>query len=892
MNERPKHSGLVVPVLVGVTVLGLGFGGGVLAGRATAKPRAAQNGEGSLSAREAKEKLAACRSELKEIANPRATASASVAPPVGEGEYWENGSLPLPLQPPPPPPLPPMPSACEGCQPSGSVDHLAQRPPCGLGCSPHMPSPTRSVKQTCDEKLRDFARRFGSVITFARWGHARDLWLELTRKSSSAHPTLVTALCWFQPRSLTAAELDREAYEELRAVTVSLEVRHLRYWYIQPMPTYLVLYIEAADELLVLNLQHYVERTWGRAILRLQQETATVDVSRDSVLDEQMFEQMLLENDRAEWKKAIWANPISSRVCRDDFEIVLRIGISDTHLQFVVDRLYDGNYIRGAWLKETVANVRRGPDFDPFWTQNIEEDYPYLDLYNDMAPLPPVPEVYDPSHHDDPVSEGDPHIRLSNGDRLRVPHESTRYFNYYFGARLNTLGKDILACALALERLKLAAFSSDHGGDSLGKNLNHAMERRSRFAAYRPQFGISVISWRGSPDPRKTYAPPASWPGTGDPLPPPPIDEHQLRAQAPSVVRVLRQDGSIDPAHDPGIGVDEILPLYRAMVRARLIDERLVLLARQGRICFHFPCLGEEASIVGSAFAMRPEDWIYPGYREFAAALWRGMPLQRYIDHMFGNTNDPAKGRSLPDHFTWRKGRIGSVSSPLGARITQAAGFALAAKLRREDIAALVYFGDGLTSTSEFHSGMNFASVFKAPVVFFCRNNGWAQTTPTVRQTASETFAQKGRAYGVPSVQVDGNDALAVVQVTREALSRAARGEGPTLIEAMTYRLAGHATGDDPKVYRAEAVVETWRKLDPLARLRHHIERMAGWTKQDENALEAGIVDELKTAISAAEKAPAPPLESLFEDVFHEPPWHLVEQRQELLQGPRTRAKR
>jgi 2-oxoisovalerate dehydrogenase E1 component alpha subunit len=243
----------------------------------------------------------------------------------------------------------------------------------------------------------------------------------------------------------------------------------------------------------------------------------------------------------------------------------------------------------------------------------------------------------------------------------------------------------------------------------------------------------------------------------------------------------------------------------------------------------------------------------------------------------------------MPDHYTWKQGRFGSVSSPIGTQITQAVGFAWAAKLQRKDEAVLVYFGDGATSSNEFHNGMNFAGVFKTPVVFMCRNNGWAISVPTERQTASETFAQKGIAYGVPSVRVDGNDLFAVIKVTRDAVARAARGEGPTLIEALTYRLSGHSTSDDPKAYRPEAGVEAWRTLDPIPRLRRHLERAVGLTEAEDKKLEADLEAELKAAIAIAEKTPPPSLESMFEDVYGELPWHLVEQREELLKGPRAK---
>jgi pyruvate dehydrogenase E1 component alpha subunit len=367
------------------------------------------------------------------------------------------------------------------------------------------------------------------------------------------------------------------------------------------------------------------------------------------------------------------------------------------------------------------------------------------------------------------------------------------------------------------------------------------------------------------------------------------VTRNPADARQADVVRVMDEEGHL-VGEGPGLSLDEIAALYRAMVRVRLLDERLVTMQRQGRIGFHIGSLGEEAAILGSAYATRREDWIFPCYREFGAALWRGMPLQRYIDNMFGNQNDPAKGRQMPDHYTWRQGHFGSVSSPIGTQITQAVGFAWAAKLKKDPLVALVYFGEGATSSNEFHNGMNFAGVFKTPTVFFCRNNGWAISVPTERQTASESFAQKGVAYGVPGVKVDGNDLLAVIKVTREAVARAARGEGSTIIEALTYRLSGHSTSDDPKAYRPDATLDPWRRLDPVTRVRKYLERAMGWTDQHDEAIAQEIEAELKEAIKVAEATPAPSLDSLFEDVFAELPWHLREQREELRKGPRARS--
>ncbi len=359
-------------------------------------------------------------------------------------------------------------------------------------------------------------------------------------------------------------------------------------------------------------------------------------------------------------------------------------------------------------------------------------------------------------------------------------------------------------------------------------------------------------------------------------------------AENNKVISVLRDDGTIDEALDPKLTLDEAVELYRQMTQTRTLDHRLTSLQRQGRIGFHVGSLGEEAAILGSTFAMRESDWIFPCYREFGSALMRGLELQRFIDNMFGNANDVVKGRQMPDHYTCRAKGWGSISSPVGTQITQAVGFAWGAKVDGKDLATLVYFGDGATSSVEFHNGMNFAAVFKAPTVFFCRNNGWAISVPTERQTATKTFAEKGAAYGVPGVRVDGNDVFAVIAVTRQAVARASAGEGPTLIEALTYRMGGHSTSDDPNRYRGDEQLAPWVARDPIERLRHYLQNHRAWSEEQERALIDDIEARFKAAVAISEQTPPPALETMFEDVYAQLPWNLVEQRQALLAGPRA----
>lgn len=354
------------------------------------------------------------------------------------------------------------------------------------------------------------------------------------------------------------------------------------------------------------------------------------------------------------------------------------------------------------------------------------------------------------------------------------------------------------------------------------------------------------------------------------------------------VVRVLRDDGTLDPVLDPKLSASEVLGLYSSMVRTRLVDERLVSLQRQGRIGFHIGSWGEEATILGSAFGLRANDFIFPAYREFGAALLRGFPLQRYFDNMFGNHRDPAKGRQMPDHYTSAKTRFASVSSPIGTQIIHAVGYAVAARIKGDDVVTLAYFGEGATSSNDFHNGMNFAGVMRAPTVLLCRNNGWAISVPPERQTAATTFAEKGRAYGVRYVRCDGNDVFAVVRATRDAVALAAAGQGPTLLECLTYRMAGHSTSDDPTIYREADAVESWRQRDPIGRLRAWLERQGMWDEDKQGELERAIDAEIKLAVAEAESAGPPSLESMFDDVYAELPAHLREQRAQLLAGPRT----
>ena len=358
-------------------------------------------------------------------------------------------------------------------------------------------------------------------------------------------------------------------------------------------------------------------------------------------------------------------------------------------------------------------------------------------------------------------------------------------------------------------------------------------------------------------------------------------------ARFEAVMSVLAPDGTADPSRAPSLSVEQKRGLYRAMVRTRMVDRALERLQRQGRVGFHVGSHGEEAAIVAATAALRDRDFIVPCYRELGALLYRGFPLKTALDNMLGNADDLCHGRQMPDHYASRKYRYLSVSAPIGTHLPHAVGLAWAARKKGRDEVAAVFFGDGATSSEGFHASMNFAAVMNAPVVFLLRNNRWAISTPIEKQTRCENLADKAVAYGMPSVRCDGNDALAVYATVAEAVRRAAAGEGPTLVELLTYRTGAHSTSDDPRAYRSEDEVEHFRSECPVARLRSHLEKLGAWDVETEATLAAEVEAEIRAAVAEAEAVARPSPATLFEGVFREQPWHLREQEAEHARSPR-----
>src|SRR5499427_11066036 len=337
-----------------------------------------------------------------------------------------------------------------------------------------------------------------------------------------------------------------------------------------------------------------------------------------------------------------------------------------------------------------------------------------------------------------------------------------------------------------------------------------------------------------------------------------------------------------------GLSQAQLLEMYRAMLLIRTLDERMMTLQRQGRVGFYGACTGQEAACIGSVYALRPTDWIFPALREGAAMLMRGFPLVPYIAQVFGNSADLTKGRQMPSHQAAKRVQHVSWSSCIGTQLPQAAGAAWAAKLKGDDTVMMAYLGDGATSSSDFHVATNFAGIFRAPVVFLCQNNHWSISMPIQRQTASGSIAIKAGAYGFPGIKVDGNSVEEVYGAAAEAVDRARRGEGPTLIEAETYRLGAHSSSDDPTRYRDSREVELWKARDPIEQFRARMIQRKFWSEEKDQALRAELLQLVNEAIEEAESKPPPGPETLFDDVYARDPWNLAEQRRQFLALFRT----
>lgn len=318
--------------------------------------------------------------------------------------------------------------------------------------------------------------------------------------------------------------------------------------------------------------------------------------------------------------------------------------------------------------------------------------------------------------------------------------------------------------------------------------------------------------------------------------------------------------------------------LYRAMVFARAYDRKGTALQKQGRLATYAPFEGQEAAQIGAAAALLPDDWVVATYRD-AALMWaQGYPWEL----LFAGRTGDERGGSPPEHVP-----VLPPSITVGGHMVHAVGLAWAERLQGSGRIALTSFGDGATSEGDFHEAMNLAAVYEVPCVFLCQNNGYAISLPRDRQTRSDTIAQKAIAYGMPGVQVDGNDLFAVYETVAEAVSRAREGGGPTLVEAVTYRLGPHTTADDPTRYRDDQEGEEWRRRDPLERIRVYLSEREAWDEEWQASIEREAATEIDRAFELAESMPPLGPGEILDAMFEELPPHLEAQRQELVEGVR-----
>ncbi len=330
---------------------------------------------------------------------------------------------------------------------------------------------------------------------------------------------------------------------------------------------------------------------------------------------------------------------------------------------------------------------------------------------------------------------------------------------------------------------------------------------------------------------------------------------------------LINPDGSVSDRLP--VTLEEMKGLYTDMVEARIYDDKSMAMQRQGRLATYAPFRGQEAAQIGAAAAIRPGDWLAATYRD-AALNWKaGYPWQLLI---LGRTGDE-RGGELPEGVN-----VLPPSITVGGHMIHAVGLAWAEKLKKSRRIALTSFGDGATSEGDFHEAMNFAAVYETPTIFFCQNNGWAISYPTEEQTRSDTIAEKADAYGMPGVRVDGNDVVAVLVAVREAAERARSGSGPSLVEAVTYRLGPHTTADDPGRYRDDAEVSRWEERDPLERVRKLLDRSGAWSSAWQQTLEWEAANRVEAAVRWAEAIPPPERSNMFARMFAEPTVPLVEQ--------------
>ncbi|HUK02650.1 MAG TPA: thiamine pyrophosphate-dependent enzyme [Steroidobacteraceae bacterium] len=355
------------------------------------------------------------------------------------------------------------------------------------------------------------------------------------------------------------------------------------------------------------------------------------------------------------------------------------------------------------------------------------------------------------------------------------------------------------------------------------------------------------------------------------------------------LIRVLDDDHRAVGPWNPRLEAEDLQVGLRFMVLTRLFDDRMQRIQRQGKISFYIKSAGEEAVSVAGAMALRPDDMLFPSYRNQGLYMARGRSLVDLMCQCLSNTRDMCKGRQMPVMYHWASGNIFSISGNLGTQFPQAVGWAMAAALKGEDRLAASWIGDGASAEADFHHAVTFAAVYQAPVILNIVNNQWAISSfQGVAGGEHATFAARGPGYGIAGLRVDGNDFLAVYAATQWAAERARRGDGPTLIEHVTYRAAAHSTSDDPARYRPKEESLAWPLGDPIKRLQAHLTCLGEWSDERQQVLEkeldAHVLASWKESVQYGTMSEGPRLDpsTMFEDVFKEMPPHLARQRREL----------
>jgi len=336
------------------------------------------------------------------------------------------------------------------------------------------------------------------------------------------------------------------------------------------------------------------------------------------------------------------------------------------------------------------------------------------------------------------------------------------------------------------------------------------------------------------------------------------------------VYQVLNTQGVIEnESEDPKLGKEMLVKIYKQMVQLNTMDKILYESQRQGRISFYMTCYGEEATHFGTGAALDSGDLIFGQYREQGVLMWRGFPLQAFMNQCYGNCLDMGKGRNMPVHYGSKDLNFVTISSTLATQMPQASGAAYSFKQRRLNNCVICYFGDGAASEGDAHAAFNFAATLECPVIFFCRNNGYAISTPVEEQYRGDGIAGRGPAYGMPAIRVDGNDVLAIYNATKKARDICINESRPVMIEAMTYRVGHHSTSDDSSAYRSATEVKYWKDVDtPINRLRSYLENKGWWSEKENNEWRKAALKEVMTAFEQAEQSKKPPMKDLFTDVY------------------------